>query len=214
MAGTRVATLKSQAPSSAPSRGPPTSFKRDGSIIPSSVPSSIYSRGSPTAFKRDGTVIPAMATSSTSSRAPSRIPSTAPSQLHSIHVGSKAQTMASRQASFATLTPVDQKEQSKWAQSVISQQNACPEGYSWDRVDGGYQCKGRGHGMSDNLIAEGKCGVLSLPTRRWGEFNSIYYPEYDGAPSGKYRKAIGSEKVVHLHAPGAQYIEDPNKPGK
>jgi hypothetical protein len=141
-------------------------------------------------------------------------PSKAPPQLHSIHTSSKAQTMASRQASFATMTPRDQKEQSKWVQTVINKQQACPEGYVWNRVDGGYQCKGGGHGMSDHTIAEGKCGVLSLPTRIWPLSSGIYYPEYDGAPGTQYRKAIGSEELVHLHAPGAMYIPDPKDPKK
>ena len=119
--------------------------------------------------------------------------------------------MASRQVSFSTMSPRDQAEQSKWAQEVISKQQACPEGYAWKRVEGGYQCKGGGHGMSDTLIAEGKCGVLSLPTRIWPLSNGIYYPEFDGAPGDKYHRAIGSEAIVHLHAPGAMFIEDPNK---
>jgi len=119
--------------------------------------------------------------------------------------------MASRQVDFDTMSIIDQAKQSTWAQSVIQKQKACPEGLEWIRRDGGYQCTGGGHGLSDILIAEGKSGVMSLPTKTWLESDGIYYPAFDGAPGDRYHRAIGSEADIHLHAPGAKAIPQKSK---
>lgn len=121
--------------------------------------------------------------------------------------------MASRQFDFATMSPRDQAQQSQWAQSIIHEQAACPEENDWVRRDGGYQCTGGGHGLSDSLIAEGKNGVLSLPTHTWCDSDGIFYPMSNG--SGKYKRPDGprdaDKDIIPLHAPGARWIPTPPK---
>jgi hypothetical protein len=74
---------------------------------------------------------------------------------------------------------MDQKTQTKWAQSMIERVGACPENYQWVRREnpGGYQCKGGGHGMTDELIAEAKGGIMAHPTKKWEESDGIYYQD-------------------------------------
>lgn len=98
--------------------------------------------------------------------------------------------MASKQPNFATLTPKEQTEQNNWAQEMIKRVGACPEKFEWVRREnpGGYQCEGGGHGITDELLAEGMGGILALATRKWGESKVPYYlnPE-----SGEFKRVKG-----------------------
>ena len=68
--------------------------------------------------------------------------------------------MASRQIQYETLSPDEQRKQEQWAQTKARQLGPCPAGYAWIRVPGGYNCSAGSHWMTDELLAEGKGGIL------------------------------------------------------
>lgn len=104
--------------------------------------------------------------------------------------------MAARQTLLTTLSSRDQKEQHDWAKEFIARVAPCVEGFKWKRIDGGYQCKGGHHLISDDLLAEGKGGFWSLPSKRdtnyrWGPYYSekhlpdlFFYSGPDPIPYG------------------------------
>ena len=64
---------------------------------------------------------------------------------------------------------------------------ACPEGYTWTRRPGGYQCNGGGHGVTDELLAERKGGIYGLRCKKWRDWEGkrvgeqgLYYPDSKG----------------------------------
>lgn len=91
----------------------------------------------------------------------SQFKSKAPSYAKSILTTPEDIQMASRQTRIESLPPEDCKTQEQWAQSMIKRAGVCPERYSWRRIPGGYQCEGRGHGITDELLAEGKGGMMA-----------------------------------------------------
>ena len=67
-------------------------------------------------------------------------------------------------------------------------------------MPGGYQCNGFGHGITDELLAEGKGGLFALPAKDWNNKQGPYYPSSDG--SGKYYAVVKSENHGHTRSPG------------
>lgn len=100
----------------------------------------------------------------------------APPGTKSIFINPHDITMASRQISIDDLPPDERDEQEEWAQNLIKRSGACPQGYDWNRRDGGYQCHGGGHGITDEMLAEGKGGMWALPTKDWEVKDGPYYP--------------------------------------
>jgi hypothetical protein len=98
--------------------------------------------------------------------------------------------MASKQPNYATLTPQEKTEQDNWAQEMIKRVGACPENFDWVRREnpGGYQCEGGGHGITDELLAEGKGGIMVLATKKWGQSKGPYYLDPE---SGKFQRLHG-----------------------
>jgi hypothetical protein len=96
---------------------------------------------------------------------------------------------ASRQTQRGSLAPRDLKEQDDWAQRMIKLVGVCPENNDWARKEnpGGFQCLGGGHGMTDELLAEGLGGILAHPARKWGESKGPYYPD---PSTGKYTRGL------------------------
>jgi hypothetical protein len=96
---------------------------------------------------------------------------------------------ASRQTQRGSLAPRDLKEQDDWAQRMIKLVGVCPENNNWARKEnpGGFQCLGGGHGMTDELLAEGLGGILAHPARKWGESKGPYYPDPN---TGKYTRGV------------------------
>jgi hypothetical protein len=103
--------------------------------------------------------------------------SMAPPGTKSILISPRDLKMASRQPLIDTLDSQDREAQEKWAQELIKRSGACPEGYEWNRMPGGYQCRGGGHGMTDEMLAEGKGGLWALPTKNWEVKLGPYYHE-------------------------------------
>ena len=69
------------------------------------------------------------------------------------------QKMASRQTHIETLPPIERQEQEEWAQRQLKGiEGACVAGFSWYRIQGGYQCHGGHHLVTDELLAEGQGG--------------------------------------------------------
>jgi hypothetical protein len=121
---------------------------------------------------------------------PSQFKSKAPPTARTILTTPEDVKMASRQTRIENMAPEDRKTQEKWAQSMIKRAGVCPENYAWRRRPGGYQCEGRGHGITDELLAEGKGGIMALSTRQWEIKDGPYYQDpnnparwirYDGA---------------------------------
>lgn len=79
--------------------------------------------------------------------------------------------MASKQTRIETMNPEEREKQEEWAQSQIALNGVCPQNYLWDRIAGGYRCRGPlgtggDHYATDELIAEGKGGLMiSCPSR-------------------------------------------------
>lgn len=80
--------------------------------------------------------------------------------------------MASRQEQIESMAPTERRAQETWAQSIVQRTASCPQKYEWDRISGGYKCKGGHHYIPDRLIAEGNGGLLLLPN------TSEIYPNY------------------------------------
>jgi hypothetical protein len=59
-------------------------------------------------------------------------------------------------------------------------------------MPGGYQCQGGGHGVTDELLAEGRGGILALSSKNWEVKDGPYYPR-DGA---WYKAAKGSSGKI------------------
>jgi hypothetical protein len=70
--------------------------------------------------------------------------------------------MASKMASFATMTPKEQEKQEEWAKDFIGHIGICPQDNGWARREGGYQCSKGGHGMTDKMIAEGTGKIFAF----------------------------------------------------
>jgi hypothetical protein len=109
--------------------------------------------------------------------------------------------MASRQTRFESLAPKEREEQEAWAQTQLSQlSTACPEGWDWGRIPGGYQCRPGGylgnHKVTDDLLAEGKGGVwyrLTQLSQRW------HGPFYE-APDMMQREQMVRDEFGDLQA--------------
>jgi hypothetical protein len=106
----------------------------------------------------------------------SQFKSKAPPTAKSILVTPEDIQMASRQTRIESLPPKDRQTQERWAQGMIKRAGVCPEHYAWRRMSGGYQCEGGGHGITDELLAEGKGGMMAHRTRQWGVSDGPYYP--------------------------------------
>lgn len=112
----------------------------------------------------------------------------APPSVKSILVTDHDIEMAARQMSMASLTPAEQDEQEKWVQQLLKDNPNCPEDNGWDRVEGGYFCKERGHAIPDELLAEGMGGYYGTASHIWGEWSQLYYPH--STRSGQRTKAV------------------------
>jgi hypothetical protein len=136
------------------------------------------------------------------------IKSTAPTWAKSVLTKPEDQEMASRQKSFASLAPGEQAEQNTWAQTVINKTIRCPQGWDWARNKGqnGYQCDGGHHFITDELLAEGKGGVLLVPGGKQGQVDTWwgpYYPDpkkpdrlvYGGPKTGNHFSLLGPDWV-------------------
>lgn len=115
--------------------------------------------------------------------------SMAPPGTKSIFLSPRDISMASRQTQIEHLPPKERDEQEQWAQELIRRIGACPEGYDWTRMPGGYQCKGRGHAITDDMLEEGKGGIWALPTKKWEEKDGPYYLR-----NGEFRKVKPSSQ--------------------
>jgi hypothetical protein len=177
----------------------PSTKKPPDSHPPSSMPPPMYQTLTPnlakmTQLKRDGTSIQlpqgqqltllsrddALKQQSRSSGQSIRQPTFAPAGTKSILLTPRDTEMAARQTCIETLGPKLRAEQEKWAQMLIQRSKACPEGYVWNRMPGGYQCQGGGHGVTDELLAEGRGGIWALSSKDWEVKDGPYYPR-DGA---------------------------------
>ena len=108
------------------------------------------------------------------------IKSAAPNWARSVLTKPEDQKMASRQTAFATLSPAEQAKQNTWAQSIIGRSIQCPQGFDWERHHNntGYQCAGKHHFVSDDLLAEGKGGVMLVPAGGRGDMERWWGPYY------------------------------------
>ncbi|RDL41632.1 uncharacterized protein BP5553_01611 [Venustampulla echinocandica] len=176
----RAPQLPAYQPSMPPPINMPTALLRDGPPgEPSKFATALQREGGfATALQRDG----GFATTLQRDRQPTISPS-APPSVPSILFSLDDLKMASRQPFIDDLPEDERQKQEEWAQEMIKRAAACPEGYDWNRMPGGYQCRGGGHGMTDELLAEGKGGLYGLRTRNWEAKDGPYYP--DG--KGKFR---------------------------
>ncbi|KAG4422668.1 hypothetical protein IFR04_004146 [Cadophora malorum] len=110
-----------------------------------------------------------------------KIESKAPSHIKSVLTSATDIKMATRQLKLSTLPPSERAAQESWALSIIQKVGICPQNMAWQRIDlptsKGYQCAGGAHFISDDPIAEGKCGIMRTqqrdPSKLWGPF----YPD-------------------------------------
>lgn len=71
--------------------------------------------------------------------------------------------MASRHTRIGDLPIVDRQKQEVWAKSQMKLVGTCPENFPWDRMAGGFKCQAGSHFITDQLLAEGKGGILIGP---------------------------------------------------
>jgi hypothetical protein len=112
--------------------------------------------------------------------------------------------MASRQTRIETLAPQEREEQETWAQTQLSQlSTACPEGWGWGRIPGGYQCRPMGmlgnHKVTDELLAEGKGGVY-YRISSFGRWHGPFYEEPDLKKREQmFQDEFGTYPQAHFH---------------
>jgi hypothetical protein len=117
--------------------------------------------------------------------------------------------MATKQLRIDTLSRAERVEQEKWAEGQLKMHDmSCPANMPWYRIPEGYQCYGRGHIATHELLAEGKGGLLydmgnpSLGIQDWqgpfygqdimdsylrrGRFAESFLPGYRPSPLGRY----------------------------
>jgi hypothetical protein len=58
-------------------------------------------------------------------------------------------------------------------------------------MPGGYRCNGKGHAMTDEILAEGRGGLFGLPTHDWNKREGPYYPSPNSP--GKYYMVTKNE---------------------
>jgi hypothetical protein len=83
--------------------------------------------------------------------------------------------MASRQTRIETMAPSERQAQEAWAQSIIQRTSSCPSLFAWMRIHGGYHCQGGSHLITDELLSEGKGGLMVVldplnPEDHYGPF--------------------------------------------
>jgi hypothetical protein len=122
--------------------------------------------------------------------------------------------MASRQTRIETLAPQEREEQETWAQTQLNQlSTACPEGWGWGRIPGGYQCRPGGllgnHKVTDELLAEGKGGVY-YRISSFGRWHGPFYEEPDLKKREQmFQEEFGTSLQPHFHRrwpPGGIWI--------
>jgi hypothetical protein len=126
------------------------------------------------------------------------IVSYAPPNIKSIFRDATDIRMASRQLNIDDLSSKERKKQEEWAKEQIRRAANCPEGYNWNRMDGGYQCEAGGHAITDELLVEGKGGLMCCRTKKWKTWEGPFYkhPELDGyVPGGGFVSTLPSDYV-------------------
>ncbi|PMD18295.1 hypothetical protein NA56DRAFT_535987, partial [Hyaloscypha hepaticicola] len=93
------------------------------------------------------------------------------------------QKMASRQTAFASLTPAEKAKQNAWAQGVLTRSLHCPRGFEWTRREEpnglkGYLCAGESHFVTDDMVGEGKGGILIVPGGKMNHMEKWWGPYY------------------------------------
>jgi hypothetical protein len=141
-------------------------------------------------------------TPSIHSAAPSTT-SAAPNWAKSVFTKPEDQKMATRQTAYSTLSPAEQAKQNTWAQSMINRSIQCPQGYDWNRnqQNQGYQCAGGHHFVTDELLREGKGGVLLIQGGSTHPWWGPYYPDpqnperlvYGGSQTGHHSTSFGPD---------------------
>ncbi len=170
-------------------------------------PSIIKSQAQPSSYQRQEPSI-----------AKPRPATLSPNNLKSVLVTPEDIHMATRQTQYEKLAPIEQQKQENWAQSIIKRVGICPEGNTWNRRPGGYQCNGFGHGITDEMLAEGKGGIYALRAGNWAIKDGPYYPNpnkpgnflkfaEDGTMQGMYSESgIGSGIYVGHSRLGASRV--------
>ena len=112
------------------------------------------------------------------------MPGSENSQLSSYQAGAATQSMltspddikmASRQTRIETMAPSERQAQETWAQTIIQRTASCPSLFAWVRIHGGYHCQGGSHLITDELLSEGKGGLMVVldprnPEDHYGPF--------------------------------------------
>ncbi len=128
------------------------------------------------------------------------IKSPAPTWARNVLTKPDDQEMASRQTAFASLTPDEQVKQNTWAQGVIKRSIRCPKGYHWDREEEhkGYRCAGGYHFVTDDLLGEGKGGILLIPGGKRNKMEKWWGP-YFPDPEQPDRFVYGGPETVNVN---------------
>ena len=90
------------------------------------------------------------------------------------------------------MTEEQQEVQDDWALDMITQQmpHACPDDYPFERGTGdehAYVCGSRTHSVTDELLAEGRGGMMAAPPGRGRcDFEDFEGPFYLGADDDRF----------------------------
>jgi hypothetical protein len=117
-------------------------------------------------------------------------PPTAISRARSILTTPHDERMAKSQLHRDELTGRDAEEQDNWARKMIALiPNACPDNNAFVRSDTHplYMCEGNGHAVTDELLADGRGGLMASPVKDGSyPFEDFEGPFYLDPTTGLY----------------------------
>jgi hypothetical protein len=121
--------------------------------------------------------------------------STPPDWAKSVLADPNDQRMASRQTRYSSMAPAEQRAQNAWAQGIIMGTGVCPQDFGWQRVEPhGYQCLGKHHLITDELLAQGRGGLWLVPAGKACKMDVRWGPYYPDPEKGKRLKFGGDPK--------------------
>jgi hypothetical protein len=91
------------------------------------------------------------------------------------------------------MAPAEQRAQNVWAQEIIKGTGVCPQDFGWERVEPyGYQCLGKHHLITDELLAQGRGGLWLVPAGKAGKMDTRWGPYYPD-PQKETRLKFGGD---------------------
>jgi hypothetical protein len=118
----------------------------------------------------------------------------------------------SQHTKLSTLNPRDLSKHHEWAGTQIQRFAPCPQGFPWNRVEGGYQCTAKHHYITDELFTEGNGGIWVVPDGDVGKFDEKWGPYYAEPEHPTWFFYCGPDPIPHgplkVLDEGAEHYEE------